>query len=259
MGGAPHPNRRLVLGIEASTTASSVALADASDTADARLLSHIWNDGALPASRCLLAGIDRMLLEHAAAPGEVRAVAVAVGPGAFTGLRVSLAQAKTLARAWNVRLYGFSTLEAAARRWHVADDLVCVALDARRGEVYSGLYRIAETGPPQALRPDAVETAETLAAALIELDAAMIRLSGGGARRYRETFARALGDRARWIPAPLNDPAADSLALAGAEALRADAPGLDPLAAGPIYLRPSDAEKRHGIDLSDLMPEPTRP
>jgi tRNA threonylcarbamoyladenosine biosynthesis protein TsaB len=250
----PSPGRALVVGIEAATPAAGVALADI----DGRLLAHIWSETALPASRRLLAGLDLIVREHAVRPGEIRAVAVGHGPGAFTGLRVALAQAKTMAHAWSARLYGFSTLEATAARWPVAGDVVCVALDARRGEVYSGLYRIRAGDRPECLRPDAVEKAATLATTLREGDWPIVHLSGVGALRYREVLEPVLGARARWIPQPLAHPAADSLALAGARLLAADEPGLDPLAAGPVYLRVSDAEKRHGVDLSDQMPEPTR-
>jgi tRNA threonylcarbamoyladenosine biosynthesis protein TsaB len=186
-----------------------------------------------------------------------------------------------VARAWEARLYGFSTLEAMAARWPVAGDIVCPALDARRGEVYGGAYRVgAAAERPALLLPDAVETAESLAERLAKLldksldkfpsdarDARVaqgqpkIWLGGSGARRYRDALATALGDAADWIPAQLGDPAADSLALLGAAALRADDPGVDPLAVAPVYLRPSDAEKRHGIDVTALvaMPGADRP
>jgi hypothetical protein len=104
-----------------------------------------------------------------------------------------------------------------------------------------------------------VETVAALIAALREGDWPLIRFGGSGARRYRESLLDALDERARWIPPPLDDPGADALALAGAEAWRAGEPGLDPLGAGPVYLRPSDAERRQGIDLSDVLPEPQHP
>ena len=282
--------RPWIVAIEASTTVTSVALADR----QGRLMAQRWIDGPRAASQRLLPDLDALMREFGIAPGQagpasqagaagaVAAVAVAHGPGGFTGLRVALTLAKTVARAGGARRYGFSTLEAMAARWPGAGDMICPALDARRGEVYGGAYRIGASGErPALLLADAVETAESLAGRLAKLLATLatdardacdardahdaragqerprIWLGGSGARRYRDVLATALGDAAGWIPAQLGDPAADSLALLGAAALRAGDPGVDPLAVAPVYLRPSDAEKRHGIDVTApvLLPE----
>jgi tRNA threonylcarbamoyladenosine biosynthesis protein TsaB len=235
----------VVIGIEAATPAAGVAIASAAG----QLLGHVWCDQGRPASNGLLDDLDRLMRSCGVAAGSVAAVAVSHGPGAFTGLRVGLAMAKTMAHTWGCPLFGFSTLAALARRWPVAGALVCPLLDARRGEVYAGVYRIAENDAPlpERVRADRVELIETLIADLLTFTGEPVWLAGSGAAKYREALTGALGNRARWIAPPLDQPAADAIALAGAAALRRGEPGLDPLAAGPIYLRASDAEQRHGI------------
>ncbi|MEN6624739.1 MAG: tRNA (adenosine(37)-N6)-threonylcarbamoyltransferase complex dimerization subunit type 1 TsaB [Candidatus Sumerlaeia bacterium] len=234
----------LVLGIEAATPIGGVALADDAG----RLLAHTWRVRQGPISVSLLADLDALFHDEELKRDRVRAIGVSLGPGAFTGLRVGLALAKTLARGWGAALYGFSTLELAARRWPVAGDAVAVLLDARRGELYGGLYRAA-AGRPQPLRPDSVEPIEALLDALDALGEPLV-LAGDGAWKHREAIDRRLGGRARWAPPEIGSPGADAAAISAAECLRAGAQPLEPLQVAPLYLRPSDAEKRHNVHLN---------
>lgn len=244
-----HPHApvlpELIVALDAATPIISVALA----STQGRLLALLRREGRQPASQRLLAHLDHLLREEDLAAAPVRAVAVTLGPGMFTGLRVGLAVAKTLAHGWGVPLYGYSTLETAAARWPVAGENVCVLLDARRGELYSGVYRLTESGRPEPLRGERVETLESLLDGLAALDLPAIAFSGSGAALHAPALAARLGARARFIPAPWDGPGADSLALAAARDWRAGRPGLDPLAALPVYLRASDAERRRSIPL----------
>lgn len=246
---ATHPGRaahaaELIVGLDSATPTSSVALAGA----DGRLIAFTRQESRVPASKRLLADLNQLLAHGDVDPHQIKAVAVTLGPGTFTGLRVGLAMAKTLAYGWNVSLYGYSTLEMTARRWPVEGTVVCVLLDARRGELYSGIYRLGATGDrPECLRADRVEAVEALLGDLAKTPWPAIAFSGNGAAMHRELIQRHLGERARWIPAPWDGPGADALALAGAADWKAGRPALDPLSAMPVYLRASDAEKRHGI------------
>lgn len=235
----------LALGIEAATPIGGVALADA----NGRLIAHLWRVRQGPISVSLLADLDALFHDEGLSRERVRAVGVSLGPGAFTGLRVGLAMAKTLARGWGAKLYGFSTLELAARRWPVAGDTVAVMLDARRGELYCGLYRVSPNGRPAALRPDSVEPIDSAIATLERLNEPIV-LAGDGAWKHREAIEKRLGGRATWAPPELGNPGADAAAIAAAEALKEGTEGLEPLQVAPLYLRPSDAEKRHGVKLN---------
>lgn len=237
----PAAKPELIAALDAATPIASVALAGT----DGRLLALLRRESRLPASQRLMANLDHLMAEEDFDPAQVRAVAVTLGPGMFTGLRVALAIAKTLAHGWRVPLYGYSTLEATAARWPVAGDAVCVLLDARRGELYSGVYRTAGGGRPERLRADRVETLEALLEGLEALALPAVHFTGGGAELHRAELAERLGERARFIPAPWNGPGADALALAAARDYRDGVAGMDPLAIEPVYLRASDAERRH--------------
>ena len=240
----------LIVGLDSATPAGGVALA----TAAGQLIASIHRESSVPASRRLMSDVDHLLNHEVNIIQRIKAVAVTHGPGMFTGLRVGLAVAKTLAHGWGVPLYGYSTLEIAARRWPVPGEVVCVLLDARRGELYSGVYRLGEEGRPENLRPDRVEPIEAILKDLSETDWPLIRFSGNGADLHREAIEQKLGIRARWIPAPWNGPGADALALAGAADWRAGRSGIDPLSAMPVYLRVSDAERRHPILVEPVKP-----
>lgn len=241
---------RLILGIETCTPSGGVALADA----DGRLIVHRHSVARTGYSRRLMASIDEALRSASADASALAAVAVTHGPGSFTGVRVGLVTAKTLAQSLGVPLYIESSLRALAMRWPRTDGPVCAILDARRKEVYSGVYR--RTDEPAAdggvqsemapLRDDAVESVQSLIEGLSTLhvnSAERIWLSGDGARLYEAQLRDSLGDRIAFVPEPWGSPAPDAIALEGARRLREGLPGVDPLSAVPQYLRISDAEK----------------
>jgi tRNA threonylcarbamoyladenosine biosynthesis protein TsaB len=241
MKSRPERPRELVLGIDAATPAGGVALA----SVEGRLLAQVWRAEASPIARFLMPDVDRLMRETGARADEIKAVAVTHGPGAFTGLRLGLAVAKTLAHGWTIPVYPYSTLATIARRWPMPGSLVGVLLDARRGELYSGLYRIAEGAAPLALRAECVETLQGFVTAMAsELVDSTLYLTGSGALKHRAALEGALGPRARWIEAPWEGPAADVVAMAGAIDLREGRPGVDALNVEPLYLRASDAERR---------------
>jgi tRNA threonylcarbamoyladenosine biosynthesis protein TsaB len=131
---------------------------------------------------------------------EVERIAVGVGPGTFTGLRIGIATARGLAQSLGVDLVGVSSLRALAdgvlahgALVHGIDDhaqRVLAAIDARRGEVFVAAYEgDQELIAPQAVSPDGV--AELLESAAIDTKAEQWQALGDGAILYREAFERA--------------------------------------------------------------------
>lgn len=240
----PAPPGPFVLGIETSTPWGGVALAGEG----VGLVAHRWFHARTGYGRRLLASIDATLRDAGAGRESVVAVAATRGPGSFTGVRLGLTVAKTLARATGARLHLFSTLEAFAAR-APGEGPLCPMLDARRGEVYTAIFeRESDFAPPTRLRGDAVEPCARLLESR-ELAEAVerfgrMRFAGDGADLRREEIERALGSRAEFVPPPWNRPGADSVALLGLAAGAAGDPGIDPLAAAPSYLRASDAERK---------------
>lgn len=223
----------LILGIDTATDQVGVALGDPEGV---RAQVHVR----APRRHAeTLAPQIRSLCEQAeVALDKVSAVAVDVGPGLFTGLRVGFTTATTLASTLGLPMVGVSSLDLLAHAAHLTDRLIATAVDARRGEVFAALYRpvpggvALETGP-------AVVSPEELASELLARGEETL-LVGDGARRHGEVFADL--DRTLLGGPELAHPSAAVLvALAHARAVREEFVAPHELA--PLYLRAPDAQK----------------
>jgi tRNA threonylcarbamoyladenosine biosynthesis protein TsaB len=171
----------LLLAIDTSTTAITVAVHDGacalaeSTTLDAR--GHAEH---------LAPGITRVLAEAGAAPADLTDIACGLGPGPFTGLRVGIVTARTLALVTGARLHGLCSLDALAYQARVEGELL-VATDARRKEVYWATYAPGAAGIPERLAGPHVAKPADLPA-----DAAILPAVGRGPLLYPGSFARAL-------------------------------------------------------------------
>ena len=167
---------------------------------------------------------------------EVSVVAVDVGPGLFTGLRVGIATAKAMAQALRVPMIGISSLDLLAFPVRHADRVIATAIDARRGEVFSALYRPVPGGVQRVTSPRACSP-QDLASELMAMGEDCL-LVGDGALRY----ARAFDDGSVQIgEVGLAYPSAAALVeLAHPRAIREDF--VQPRDLEPLYLRRSDAE-----------------
>jgi tRNA threonylcarbamoyladenosine biosynthesis protein TsaB len=219
-----------LLAVESATLSGGVALLD-----DDRLLGEITLNIAITHSERLMFAVDRLLADCGLAPADLDGLAVSVGPGSFTGLRVGLATVKALAMALDLPVAPVPTLDALAARLPFADAPVCPILDARKGEVYLSLYRWSGSGMERqwdylALPPES-------AAARLE---APVILLGDGIEACRPWLDR-LGEGARVAPAAQRLPSAAAVAVLGRAALVAGG-GVSAEALAPLYLRPSEAE-----------------
>jgi len=168
---------------------------------------------------------------------EVAAVAVDVGPGLFTGLRVGIATAVSLAQALGVPMIPVPSLDLMAfpARW--TSKVIVPALDARRGELFTALFRKVPGGV-QRVRDANVCMPEELSAELEALDEPALLL-GDGALRHAEAFAGLRG--IEMAEQGLANPSARALVqLAHARAMREEF--VQPWELEPIYLRQPDAE-----------------
>ena len=168
---------------------------------------------------------------------EVSAVAVDLGPGLFTGLRIGIATAKAIAQALRVPMIGVSSLDLLAFPARFSPRLIAAVIDARRGELFSALYRQVPGGVQRVSRPR-VGSPDDLVSDLLATGEEVL-LVGDGALRYRDRFCDLL--RVEIVDQGLAHPSARSLvALAHARALRED--WVQPWDLQPIYLRKPDAE-----------------
>jgi tRNA threonylcarbamoyladenosine biosynthesis protein TsaB len=179
----------IVLGLDTATPATVVGLR----LAGGRTLQARDDPAARQrpghATRLLALANDLLVEAHIDWP-ELERIAVGVGPGTFTGLRIGIATARGLAQSLGVELVGVSSLRALAHGAGEQAQRVLAVIDARRGEVFIAAYDDGqELLAPQAVSPDGV--AELLERAAIDTRAGEWLALGDGAVLYRAAFERA--------------------------------------------------------------------
>ena len=127
----------LILAFETSAKAASAALME-----NGKLLGENYQNTGLTHSQTLMVMAEDLLKTCGYTPQQVEAVAVAAGPGSFTGIRIGVAAAKGFAWGGELPCYGVSTLEAMARSLSVYDGYVLPVMDARRNQVYNALFQV---------------------------------------------------------------------------------------------------------------------
>jgi len=226
----------LILAFDTSTPVVSVAVSNRgvvlASMAVARGRSHAAH---------LLSAVDSVLTRAGLDLADVEAVACAVGPGSFTGLRVGIAAAQGLAEGRGLPVVGVPTLEAYAHALSGDEGILCPMVDARKQEIYVAGYRWEDDGPVE-IWPPVASSPEDLAA---RVGGDSVLLAGEGAAVYRAKLEAALGSQARFGPTDLASSNAGRVALLGADRLAKGA-GVDPASLRPIYGRPSEAELAQG-------------
>lgn len=222
----------IVLGIETATHQVGVAVAGP--------------EGVLASTRAagrrrhaeLLTPMIEVTMRHAGAGfPAVGVVAVDVGPGLFTGLRVGVATAKAVAQALRAPMVGLSSLDLLAFAARLSDRLIVPVIDARKGEIFTASYRHVPGGV-QRLSPHILSRPEELAAELAAVREDCL-LVGDGALRYSELLG--VGPRVALAGPALAYPSPAALVeLARPLALREEF--VSPSEISVAYLRKSDAE-----------------
>ena len=168
---------------------------------------------------------------------EISALAVDIGPGLFTGLRVGLATAKAMAQALRVPMIGLSSLDLLAYDVRFSGKLVAAAVDARRGEVFYALYRQVPGGV-QRLTDYIVASPNDLASELMARNEECLAV-GDGALRYADLLVDVSHLELGGVGTAY--PTADALVeLAHPRAIREEF--VQPSELEPLYLRKADAE-----------------
>lgn len=184
----------------------------------------------------LLRLIDETLAAARIGLGDLDGVAVSIGPGSFTGLRIGLATAKGLAFAKDLRLVAVPTLPALARASGVSDGLVSSVLDARKHEVYAALFEMS-CGRPSTLQPEVVVALDRWLAVVGDRPCTFV----GDAL---ELIRPHLRPQWRLVSPEAGKGSGASVALIGEERLRrGESDHVAELE--PFYVRPSEAELKH--------------
>ena len=224
-----------ILALEASAGPCSVALCR-----DGVLVAQSWQNSGLTHSRTLLPMADSLLRNCGASLDEVDVIAVAAGPGSFTGLRIAVSTAKGLAWGRDLDCAPCSTLESMA--WplaHLEGRLIVCAMDARRKQVYNALFLATGEGLER-LTPDRAISLEELGEELKKIQKRKI-VVGDGAKLCYNTLREA-GLQLELAPEPLRMQSAWGVARAAVELARAGelVKGQDLV---PVYHRLSQAER----------------
>jgi tRNA threonylcarbamoyladenosine biosynthesis protein TsaB len=222
----------LVVGIDTSTHHTSVALGR-----DSGVVASLELGGERVAHELLIPALERLLSWSGTTMDHVGAIAVGLGPGLFTGMRVGIAAARTLAQARRLPVIGVASLDVLAFMHKDSRRAICATVDARRGEVFYALYRPVPGGVARESGFQ-VGTPEHLAADLAAFAGEVLVVGGGGLvyrRALQDLGTVEFGSAERAHPS-----AAAMIDLTVPRFLREEHG--KPFDLRPIYLRRSDAE-----------------
>jgi len=242
-------DKEMILGIESSGLTGGVAL-----VAPNGIVGSVVVTSKTLYSQRLLPSVDWLMSKAGVTLGEVTGIAVSLGPGSFTGLRVGLSMAKGLAFAAKLPLVGICTLEGLALRaiFPGSPLRVCPVIDARQGLVYAALYEIVTPSSdsnhrdPWSLVPALRCVKSPVACKLEDLFGWISEptlFAGDGALHYRENLEANLGCNFVLAPPHKVLPSPEEIAVLGARRL-AGGEADDLARLEPLYIRRSYVEPR---------------
>lgn len=232
-----------ILGIDTATSLASVALLE-----NGRLLAAATHppqgDNELAVAlksnhaETVLPLIQGLLDGAALGLADLGAIAISIGPGSFTGLRIGLALVKGIAYEHRLPVLGVSSLEARAASLQNSSGPICALLDARKDEVYVALFHASDGKLSRRSEDQALPVAEL--STLIGAEFSAVKFVGNGAQRYRHELTQMFDRRAEIIDQGSCGNAAAALAVLACRRL-GDAPSNDLGALQPLYLGASQA------------------
>ncbi|WP_407371095.1 tRNA (adenosine(37)-N6)-threonylcarbamoyltransferase complex dimerization subunit type 1 TsaB [Carnobacterium sp.] len=232
-----------VLAIDTSNQAMSIAVLDGE-----RIIGEITTTIKRNHSESLMPAIDELMNDVQWKPSELDRIVVAKGPGSYTGLRIGVTIAKTLAWTLGIELVGISSLKTLAGNCESSTHYLVPLFDARRKNIYTGLYQWQKGNLVQ-VEPDAHISAELWAEHLSKREGTF-ELIGEDRSLYIDTFEQHLTDRV--FEAPLKDhlPKAGVLGLLGIKEEPVDVHMFI-----PDYLKLAEAEENWRKEHPDQLEE----
>lgn len=224
-----------ILAIDSSGLVASVALLD-----DDKLVGEYTIHNKKTHSQTLLPMIDAMLTMAEVPVEEVDMLAVAAGPGSFTGLRIGASTAKGLAQALAIPIVPVPTLEGLAYNLQGADALVCPIMDARRNQAYYGIYNVKNEIPEVIAEQDAAPMEEVIAK--VNEQGKEVIFIGDGVPVFREMIEKQITVPYTFGADSVRYQKAASVAVLGKE-YEKRGKAVKAAEFAPIYLRMSQAER----------------
>ncbi|MDO8586285.1 MAG: tRNA (adenosine(37)-N6)-threonylcarbamoyltransferase complex dimerization subunit type 1 TsaB [Armatimonadota bacterium] len=238
----------LILALDTSGETCAIALVDTpaplgGDFQIATLRAQITFRHQMDLLRRLAPSINWLLDDNGLSARDLDAFAVSLGPGSFTGLRIGVTTAKSMAYAVGKKLVGIPTLDILAGGVMVEHgDVIAPLIHARPGEVYAALYRADDTSPGKLSDDLALPIGELLDKAL-GLKSKRVVFCGSGCRANRSAIEDFLGDKAVFAPEWTDHPRGEILGRLALDRLAAGESD-DPFSLVPLYARRPTPEIR---------------
>lgn len=223
-----------LLAIDSSGLTASVAV-----ISDGVILSEYSVNNKKTHSQTLLPMIDEVVKQSGIELNQLDAVAIAEGPGSFTGLRIGAATIKGFGLALNIPVVPVSTLTALAYNMAGCSGIICPIMDARRSQVYTAAYRCEESTLISISEPEAVAIDDVINKYKSEN---IVWFTGDGVKVHEDRIRSEMGNRARFAPAHMRLQRAASIAVLG-EILFEEGKTVLTDIYKPVYLRLSQAER----------------
>lgn len=232
-----------ILGIETATITGGLAIVK-----DRKLLAQLSLNVQVTHSERLLPGLQYLLLQANLKTADMDVMAVSIGPGSFTGLRVGLGIAKGLAFASGKPIIPVPTLEAFAWNFPFSAYPVCPLLDARKKELYGALFVWDDRQASfQRIIPEGVMSPNEWAELIKDKSTTKVVLAGEGALLYRNEIKKVLGENALFAEGTAGSPRPANVAFLGQKIAETGLIPPNPAGITPFYIRKSEAElKRIG-------------
>lgn len=229
-----------IMAFDSSGNVASVAMLE-----DDTLLAEYTVNYKKTHSQTLMGMMDEIVKMTECDLSELAAIAVAKGPGSFTGLRIGSATVKGLAMALDIPVVGIPTMEAMAYNIWGSDAYICPMMDARREQVYTGIYQFDADGEMTEIKQQCAVAVEEIIAELNALDGRCILL-GDGVPPYMDIIKSRLTLPYTIAPANMNRQRAASIGVA---AFKYISQGKTESATehAPVYLRVSQAERERAM------------
>ncbi len=234
----------LMLALDTSHMKGSVAV-----TRGEEILCEILFDATDTHSATLMPAVDMCIRTAGKRLDDMDVFAVVTGPGSFTGLRIGLATVKAFAAVNRRPVVTAGSLEVLASAFPFLEAPVLPLLDARRGEVYAGLYDMKSGLPVELIGPRDVRPEDMGRILEDGSSGGAVVICGSGMERYRDMLDRSLGGKCRFAGAAWSVPSAALLAMLARG--RRPVPYEDLAALEPLYIRPPDARLPAGVKLRE--------
>jgi tRNA threonylcarbamoyladenosine biosynthesis protein TsaB len=221
-----------ILGIDTSNYQLGIALASEEEVIG-EYITNIKKNHSLRA----MPAVEMLMKECGASPAELDRIVVAGGPGSYTGVRIGVTIAKTLAWTLNIPVVGVSSLAVLASSGRYFNGLISPLFDARRGQLYTGLYRFKE-GKLMCIREDANLPAEEWADSLSKYGEKILFV-GHDVKIHHDVLRDKLGEQAVFADTTSHNPRPSELIRLGMEMPEENVHGLV-----PNYIRLAEAEAK---------------